>query len=134
MSLDQRVYAVIGLAFAALVVAVFVASNSGLRPPAGKSASVLPPIVAAGKAAYDTTCVLCHGAGGAGTGMGPPLVHAAYLPDRLDDAAMASAMRNGVTRRNWNFGNMPAQSHLNDSQIAQIIAYLRHLQREAGLL
>lgn len=133
MNTDQRVYLALALAFLLLVGGVFVTSNTGLRPVAQSGGQALPPIVAAGKAAFDSACILCHGADGIGTAMGPPLVHPLYAAGRLDDRAIATAVRNGAERRNWNFGPMPAQPQFNDSQIAQITAYLRHLQRQAGL-
>ena len=42
-------------------------------------------------------------------------------------------MKNGVASHHWNFGNMPARPELSDGDIEDIIAYVRAIQREAGI-
>jgi len=81
-----------------------------------------------GAAIYGANCASCHGAALDGTDRGPSLLDADYGSDRLSDADIASAVRNGVPQTRWDFGPMPAQGGLGDAQLAQIITYIRAAQ------
>ena len=87
----------------------------------------------AGKVAFDGTCAACHGIGGIGTSQGPPLVHDYYRPGHHADGAFTLAIRNGVQPHHWDFGPMPAQTHLSDQDIADVTAYVRTVQEAAGI-
>jgi mono/diheme cytochrome c family protein len=87
----------------------------------------------AGKAAFDANCSSCHGANGAGTDKGPPLIHDIYNPGHHADAAFVLAARKGVRRHHWPFGDMPPQPQVTDSQISAIIQYVRELQAANGI-
>ena len=87
----------------------------------------------AGKGAFEGTCAACHGIGGIGTNQGPPLVHDYYRPGHHSDGAFTLAIRNGVQPHHWNFGPMPAQTHLSDQDIADVTAYARTIQEAAGI-
>jgi mono/diheme cytochrome c family protein len=108
----------------------------------GDSGSVMvnvtvPPLDAeqqAGAAAYAQNCASCHGENGAGRdGVGPPLVHIIYEPSHHADGAFYVAVQLGVRAHHWNFGDMPRQTHVTEGEIAQIIAYIRALQRANGI-
>jgi hypothetical protein len=60
-------------------------------------------------------------------------VHAVYRPGHHGDEAFALAVRRGVVAHHWRFGNMPPQPQVSDSQITPIVAYVRWLQRSAGI-
>lgn len=92
-----------------------------------------PPEHAAGASYFREHCVGCHGVHAAGTDSGPPLVHAYYRPAHHGDQAFVLAIRQGVAAHHWRFGNMPPQPQVPDSQVAPIVAYLRWLQRAAGI-
>ena len=87
----------------------------------------------AGKVAFEGTCATCHGIGGTGTNLGPPLAHDYYRPGHHSDGAFTLAVRNGVQPHHWNFGPMPAQPHLSDQNIADVTAYVRTIQEAAGI-
>ena len=93
----------------------------------------VPPLSAAaeaGRVAYDRRCVQCHGLHGAGTAVGPPLVHPVYRPLHHADFAFELAVRRGVSAHHWRFGNMPPQPDTSRDEVEAITRYIRELQRE----
>jgi len=103
-------------------------------PSAGMAIVVdVPPLSAAaeaGRVAYDRRCVQCHGLHGAGTAVGPPLVHPVYRPLHHADFAFELAVRRGVSAHHWRFGNMPPQPDTSRDEVEAITRYIRELQRE----
>ena len=89
--------------------------------------------VEAGRIAYEESCSACHGVGGQGSQQGPPFIDKVYEPSHHSDAAFLVAVRRGVPAHHWNFGDMPPQDGVSDEEVAQIVAYVRGLQREAGI-
>ena len=87
-----------------------------------------------GKAEFDNNCVACHGTNGAGTKQGPPLIHKTYNPGHHNNDAFYRAVKNGVAKHHWNFGNMPPISNLSKSQVSRIIRYVRELQLANGIV
>ena len=90
--------------------------------------------VARGEDLYRTNCAACHGPAAEGTGQGPPLVHELYVPSHHSDASFVLAARNGVTAHHWDFGPMPPRPELDDDDVADVVAWVRQLQRDAGLI
>lgn len=90
--------------------------------------------VSRGRDLYRANCVNCHGPEGIGTGAGPPLVHEYYVPSHHADASFHIAVTRGVQPHHWNYGPMPPIEGLSSDDIDDIVAYVRELQREAGLL
>jgi len=87
-----------------------------------------------GKRAFDAVCADCHGENATGRlGMGPPLVHKIYEPSHHGDMAFLMAVQRGVRAHHWPFGDMPPQSGLTPSDVANIVDYVRALQRENGI-
>lgn len=86
-----------------------------------------------GKAAFDRSCVACHGANAAGSESGPPLVHPFYKPAHHADAAFYVAVQRGVQQHHWRFGAMPPQPQVTDEEVAAIVLYVRELQRANGI-
>jgi alcohol dehydrogenase (cytochrome c) len=78
---------------------------------------------ASGQKTFDTRCAPCHGATGNGGDTGPPI--ASRLSAR-DDEALAAFVRTGVPAR-----GMPPQP-IPDSEMADLLRYLRVLQRRAA--
>jgi len=71
----------------------------------------LDPAARRGKTAFEASCAACHGVNAAGhDGKGPPLVHRIYEPSHHGDGAF-----------------------LADADVADIVAYVRALQRENGI-
>jgi hypothetical protein len=56
-----------------------------------------------------------------------------YVPSHHSDASFYLAVKRGVPAHHWNFGNMPALPHVTEAEVTQIIAYVRWLQRQAGI-
>jgi len=78
-----------------------------------------------GEAIYGANCAQCHGDDLAGTDRGPSLLEPIYGPDQLSDAEVADAIRNGVDEELWEFGPMPANGAITDTQVEAIIAFVR---------
>lgn len=86
-----------------------------------------------GERLFAENCAACHGAAADGTNSGPPLVHRLYEPGHHPDISFQSAVKNGVIAHHWDFGDMPPVAGLSQEEVAQIIAYVRDLQREGGI-
>lgn len=82
---------------------------------------------------YDQTCAVCHGEAGLGTTQGPPLIHIVYEPNHHADAAFILAAERGVRAHHWRFGDMPPQPTVTRDEVLAITAYIRWLQRQAGV-
>lgn len=83
---------------------------------------------------FGANCASCHGANAAGKdGVAPPLVHIVYEPSHHGDAAFLLAAQNGVRQHHWRFGNMPPVEGVRGSEIDEIVAYVRALQRANGI-
>lgn len=88
----------------------------------------------AGALHYNAHCAACHGRNGAGQeGIGPPLVHIIYETSHHADGAFYAAVQLGVRAHHWTFGDMPRQPQVSETEITQIIAYIRALQRANGI-
>lgn len=86
-----------------------------------------------GQQAFLNTCAECHGFNARGTDKGPPLIHKIYEPNHHADIAFVLAAKQGVRQHHWPFGDMPAQPQISESQIRDIIAWVRQQQRQAGI-
>lgn len=82
---------------------------------------------------FRQNCSTCHGRAGSGSNQGPPLVHKTYNPGHHADLAFHLAVKNGVRRHHWQFGDMPPQPQVSPEAVGHIVAYVRALQRRAGI-
>lgn len=111
------------------------------RPPSSVQGAVGPVVnVAAltadqarGRLAFNTACAECHGRDALGGDGGPPLIHKIYEPSHHGDGAFYRAVQAGVMQHHWGFGNMPAQAGVSQTQVAEIIDYVRAAQRQNGI-
>ncbi len=95
--------------------------------------SKAPPALAKGEALFNTTCSACHGVGARGTKQGPPLLDKIYEPNHHADIAFYRAAEMGVRAHHWKFGDMPKIPGVTRDDLTQIIAYIRWLQKQAGI-
>jgi len=86
-----------------------------------------------GQAVFGRFCASCHGADAAGTGTGPPLIHKIYHPGHHGDMAFVLAARQGSRAHHWKFGNMPPVAKISDAEIAEVIAFVREVQKANGI-
>ena len=86
-----------------------------------------------GARAFAASCAVCHGDHAAGTRQGPPLIHKVYEPSHHGDASFYSAIKYGVRQHHWRYGDMPPRPDVSERKAAQIIAYVRELQRANGI-
>ena len=87
-----------------------------------------------GEQLFAENCARCHGLAADGTSIGPPLVHRLYEPGHHPDFSFRSAVNNGVISHHWDFGDMPPVAGLSDDEISAIIAHIRGLQRDGGII
>lgn len=87
-----------------------------------------------GETAFNAKCAACHGDNGAGRdSIAPPLIHKIYEPSHHGDMSFQLAAMNGVRAHHWPFGNMPAVDGVTPSDITNITAYIRAIQRANGI-
>lgn len=98
-----------------------------------KQESAVPADFQPGEAKFKANCARCHGESGVGTNQGPPLVHKIYEPNHHGDPAFQRAAANGVRAHHWQFGDMPRIDSVTPADVEQIVAYVRWLQRQAGI-
>jgi len=92
-----------------------------------------PAELAEGERLYGRSCARCHGGRAVGTDAGPPLIHIVYEPNHHGDVAFQRAAKFGVPAHHWTFGNMPPVPEVDEAAVEQITAYVRWLQRAAGI-
>jgi len=93
----------------------------------------VPAEHAAGQALFTTNCAACHGPLGLGTDTGPPLVHIIYESSHHADVAFVIAAERGVRAHHWGFGDMPPVPGVTRDQLAEVVGYVRFLQRQVGI-
>lgn len=105
----------------------------GVVDTAGLRDLAVPAEFQRGQELYQVNCAQCHGDAALGTAQGPPLVHIIYEPSHHADAAFLLATLRGVRAHHWAFGDMPPQPQVSREEMAEIVKYVRWLQREAGV-
>ncbi len=80
---------------------------------------------------YNANCLSCHGVSGRSTSFGPALVNRIYFKGNLSDRAFIQAVTYGAPQRNWDYGPMDPVEGLTQTEIAQILAYVRSEQERA---
>jgi mono/diheme cytochrome c family protein len=116
------------------ILAISACNRSTSSPVQGDAESASVTAVAeSGDALFSRYCQRCHGPAATGSNFGPPLVHKIYEPGHHPDAAFYRAVQGGVRAHHWQFGNMPPVAGVGNAQVTEIIAYVRQLQRNAGI-
>lgn len=104
------------------------AQNSFHLPPEGFVGDS-----AKGAELYRQNCLSCHGVGGNGSNQGPPFLHKTYNPSHHADLAFHLAVKTGVRSHHWKFGDMEPMPGVSPETVGHIIAYVRDIQRKAGI-
>ena len=86
-----------------------------------------------GQAVFEANCAVCHGQRAVGTQQGPPLVHEVYEPSHHADESFRNAVSQGVQPHHWEFGPMLPVASVEGEDLDAVIAYVRSLQRDAGI-
>ena len=87
----------------------------------------------AGARLFAENCAVCHGENATGTDQGPPLLHKVYEPGHHLDRLFQRAVTHGVMSHHWHFGHMFPVPGLSQKDVAEIIAFVRELQRANGI-
>ena len=96
--------------------------------------ATLSQVALRGKSGFEANCAVCHGGNAVGqVGVAPPLVHLIYEPSHHGDESFQRAVAIGVRAHHWPFGNMPPIEGLDSEAVADIITYVRELQRAKGI-
>lgn len=82
---------------------------------------------------FHARCAGCHGVEASGTLMGPTFLSKIYVPNHHSDASFHLAVRNGVRAHHFKFGNMPKIPGLSETEVNEIIRYVRWLQEKEGI-
>ena len=95
---------------------------------APKPTKIVPPEFQAGQNQYHRVCANCHGADALGKNTkAPGLIDPEYLPENFSDDEIYKQVIEGSDK-------MPSQRNkISDSEITEIIKYLRYSQKEADL-
>ena len=125
-------------ATAITLLTLVLASCGESDPEAGRQRFHLPPEdfqanAETGRRLFQAHCVECHGDRAQGTDRGPALVDPVYRRSHHADLTFHFAVRDGVKEHHWNFGDMPPQPQISPEGAGHIIAYIRTLQRKAGI-
>ncbi|MDP6367520.1 MAG: cytochrome c [Nitrospinota bacterium] len=116
------------------VAAVFLLAPIPTKSPRGTAAVAGPSVaLAKGRTLFLQNCMQCHGKGAQGSDKGPPLVRRYYEPNHHGDIAFYLAVERGVGQHHWRFGDMKPLPKVKREDVAQIIGYIRSLQRKAGV-
>jgi len=86
-----------------------------------------------GQIVFNTTCASCHGVNASGGVSGPPLIHNIYNPGHHGNQSFINAVRNGVRRHHWNFGDMPPQKHVAFGDMVFLMKFIREVQQQNGI-
>ena len=83
-----------------------------------------------GQTTFHKVCAQCHGADAMGGKGAPTFLQEKFVPINYPNGRMVRVILNGSDS-----GAMPSQKgKVNDEEIKEIIKYIRHSQREAGVI
>ena len=98
---------------------------------------VLPQLDATqeiGQRVFLAKCAACHGdTAGGRNGAGPPLIHKIYEPSHHADLTFFRAAELGVRAHHWKFGDMAPVEGITRAEVADVVAFIRAVQRENGI-
>jgi len=102
-----------------------------------KASPIIPELSASaanGRVLINAQCAECHGVDGTGySKKGPPMLHPRYREEVYPDHHFKRVLIEGRPQKNWRFGPMPAQPQLSDSDMNDIIAFVREVHDATGV-
>lgn len=107
--------------------------NSELKTSPVVQAGEVPSEHLEGETSYNRFCSACHGLSASGSQNGPSFIQKVYEPGHHGDESFYRAARMGVRAHHWKFGDMPKIEGVTDQELKKIVAYVRWLQRQAGI-
>ena len=111
--------------------------HDAMEPGGGEQVSAvgsgLSVTARVGEKLFNANCSACHGAGAAGTSLGPPLMDRVYHPGHHPDFSIRNAVSQGVRQHHWTFGDMAPVAGVSSDEVEKIICYVREMQRAEGL-
>ena len=127
----------LGISAAVVIVVSAAGWQSLMSSGSGAHLDVAVPQLSAdaerGARVFAANCSTCHGENAAGSDRAPPLAHKIYESSHHGDQSFLAAVRNGVRRHHWQYGNMLPQPGVSNRQVAQIVTYAREMQRANGI-
>lgn len=121
--------------FAALLLAACGSNNkkpqkSVIQPqPEVKKETANPMAGHPGKKVYDSVCLACHMRNGSGVpGMHPPIIESDFVngdPEKLIKIVLQGLSGEMEIKGEIYNSIMPAQAHLSDQQVADVLTYVR---------
>jgi mono/diheme cytochrome c family protein len=82
---------------------------------------------------FNQKCAACHGTNAAGSDKGPPLIHKIYEPNHHGDGAFYRAVKQGVRRHHWPYGDMAPVPGVSQDEVSNIIRFIREVQKYNGI-
>ena len=83
-----------------------------------------------GQTSYHRVCAQCHGADAMGGKRAPTFLQVKFDPNNFSNSRGVRTILTGS-----NSGAMPSQKgRVNDEEIGEIIKYIRHIQKQAGII
>ena len=111
--------------------------HDAMKPSGAEQVSAAGPALSdtarAGEKLFNANCSACHGAGAAGSSLGPPLMDRVYHPGHHPDFSIRNAVSQGVRQHHWTFGDMAPVAGVSSDEVEKIICYVREMQRAKGL-
>ena len=89
-----------------------------------------PKLYQLGQTSYHRVCAQCHGSDAKGGKRAPTFLQVKFNLNNFSNSRIAKTILNGSDS-----GAMPSQKgRVNDEEIREIIKYIRHTQKEAGII
>jgi len=113
-----------------LLITIFCLLGQVLMGCAIEPKKTVPEKYRLGQINYHRVCAQCHGADAMGGGRAPTFLQEKFNSKNFPNRRIVRAILNGSDS-----GSMPSQKNkVTDDEIREILKYIRHSQREAGII
>ena len=112
-----------------LLMTIFGLLGQGLMGCTIEPKKTVPEKYRVGQINFHRVCAQCHGADAMGGGRAPTFLQEKFISKNFTNGRMVRTILNGSDS-----GSMPSQKNkVTDVEIREIVKYIRHSQREAGI-